>query len=111
MNNCRIFCLDNSELAKYEAHSKGYRNDVYVLLNGEYYNMYICDIIRLGQDFDCEFTDYGYFSVESNLILVKEVKIEFIEKTIHMLISDSYFDRIKPTDISNMDMALFKDFT
>lgn len=109
MNNFKIFCLDNSESAQYEAYSKGYRSDIYVLLNEEYYHLYFYDIIRLRQDFDCEFKDYGYFSVEPNLILVKEIKLEFIEKTVLMLISDSYFDRIRPVQISGFDVAQFKN--
>ncbi|MCS3557534.1 MULTISPECIES: hypothetical protein [unclassified Sphingobacterium] len=109
MNNYKIFCLDNSELAQYEAYSKGYRSDIYVLLNGEYYHLYFCNIIRLRQDFDCEFKDYGYFSVEPNLILVKEVKLDFIEKTVQMLISDSYFDRIRPVQIPSHHVEQLQD--
>lgn len=70
MNKMTIYFLDDSELAEYEAISKGYRTDIYVEIEDIFYNVSVYTILRLQQDFESENEDYGYYSVDPNLILV-----------------------------------------
>ncbi|WP_202906788.1 hypothetical protein [Abyssisolibacter fermentans] len=96
MNNIlKIIFLDSSELAENEALDKGYRNDVYVVINNQIFHINIYDIVRLKQDFDSEQKDYNYYAVEPNLILVKKVDKENIIYTIRKLNEEKYFENIK----------------
>ncbi|WP_156305470.1 hypothetical protein [Sphingobacterium endophyticum] len=109
MVSFKLYCLDNSELAQYESRSKGYREDIYIYVNGDYYNVCAYDIIRLTQDFESEFEHYGFFSIEPNLILVKEVTLNAIKETIRLLLTDTrYFEKIKTVDISKINLEELK---
>lgn len=109
MVSFKLYCLDNSELAQYESRSKGYREDIYIYVNGDYYNVFVYDIVRLKQDFEIELHCYGFFSIEPNLILVKEVTFNAIEETIRMLLTETrYFEKIKTVDISKINLEELK---
>jgi hypothetical protein len=96
MNTINIFCLDNSELKEYDSIDRGYRSDIYVSTNNEFYNLNIYDIVRLQQDFEAEVQSNGFFGIEPNLIIVKNVDIATIKHTINRLYKQKYFDKIKP---------------
>ncbi|NLW46988.1 MAG: hypothetical protein GXY86_06595 [Firmicutes bacterium] len=96
MEQLEVFVLDNSELAEFEAINKGYRNDVYIRKDGKYYQVNVYHILRLQQDFQSEIEDYGYYAIDPNLILVKEVSNKEIIQTIIFLNRQMYFDEIKP---------------
>ena len=98
MSNFTVLFTDNTELAEYEAVNKGYRNDVFVKIQHDYYNLRIYDIIRLKQDFESEVEEYGYYSTEPNLVLVSEVNTENIKGIICRLYDDGYFKHLKPVD-------------
>jgi hypothetical protein len=100
--------LDNSELAEFEASSRGYRGDIYVNIGGNYYNLAIYDIVRLQQDFEAEIQSYDFFSIEPNLIIVEEVTIVNIKKTIEKISRQKYFEKIKPIEKSEMKAALIQ---
>ena len=103
MDKLKIYFSDDSELAEYEAIKKGYREDVYVYCEDRVYKMSIYTLIRLQQDFDTELQVSGYYSVDPNLILVKETsKIEIIQ-TLNKLFAQNYFQRIK--EINNIDLS------
>ena len=102
MDAISVFCLDNSELAEYEAVSKGYREDVYVKVSDRYYHLYIYDIVRLQQDFESELEDYGVFSSDPNLVIVKEVNGMEIRKLANHLYKQRYFEEIKPVEKSKI---------
>ena len=103
MDSISFFCLDNSELAEYEAISRGFRSDIYVEISGEHYQLNIYDSVRLKQDFDTEIEDYGVFSIEPNVVLVKEVNIEEIKKTVINLLKQKYFKEIKPLNVKEIE--------
>lgn len=42
----QIFCLDNSEYAKFNAVSRGWRGDIYVKISGDYYKLEFYDMVR-----------------------------------------------------------------
>ena len=105
MDELRIYFSDDTELIEYEAIMKGYREDVYVYLKENVYKMSVYTLIRLQQDFDTELQMSGYYSVEPNLILVKETSKFEITRTINKLFSQGYFQRINGTnsiDLSQM---------
>jgi hypothetical protein len=105
MNMVKIYCTDNSELAEFEASGKGYRSDIFVKTDsGAIYQVYIYDIVRLQQDFETEIESDGYFAIEPNLILVKEVVMSQIRFTIEKLIKQKFFDSLKPIDESEVDL-------
>ncbi len=96
MNEIEIFCLYDDELSEYETHNKGYRNDLYVKTNSHYYQLNIYSITRLQQDFQSGIEDCGLYSVEPNLIIVKEVTIQSIKSIVFYLYKKKYFEEIKP---------------
>lgn len=102
MDTIKIYFLEDTELAEYEAVSKGYRNDVIVAISELFYHIYIYDIVRLQQDFELELENYGYYSIEPNLVLVKEASKEMIQLTIKALFEQNYFDNLKPVDKSSV---------
>lgn len=102
MDEIKVYFLEDTELAEYEAISKGYRNDVIVSVSDNFYHVYIYDVVRLQQDFDSELEEHGYYSIEPNLILVKEVSRENIHLTVKTLYEQKYFDSLKPIDKSSV---------
>ena len=106
MEQIEIYFSEDNELTEYEAINKGYRNDVYIKINMNIFKVNIYDSVRLIQDFETEIENYGYFSIEPNIILVKEVKKEEIVKIIAYLYNEKYFNSIKP--ISDFDIKNFK---
>lgn len=100
MDELKIIFLADSELDEFEAISKGYRNDVFINVSNKLFNVSVYDIVRLQQDFESELEEYGYFSIEPNLVLVKEVSKEQISLTVNKLFKQGYFDNLKPIDES-----------
>lgn len=109
MDNFKVYCLDNSEVSHYEAEAKGYRGDIFVLIDQDYFNLYFYDPIRIVQDFESEYSHYGFFSIEPNLILVKNVNAEAIINTITMLIkATTFFEKIKPIETLSSNLIIFQ---
>lgn len=106
MKGFEVYFLDDSELADFEAIQKGYRLDVYVNLYGNYYNVRIYDITRLKQDFEEEEQCEGYFAIEPNLVIVKEVNKKNIIFTLQNLYMQEYFKEIKP--VENIEINALK---
>ena len=98
MEKIEVYFLDDSESAEFEAIQKGYRLDVYIKVEQRYYNVRVYDLIRLKQDFDDEVESDGYYFIEPNLILVKEVNREEIKYTVYNLYKQRYFDYLKPLE-------------
>ncbi len=109
MENIKIYFLDNSEIAEFEASSRGYRSDVFVKINhGNIFHLHVYDIVRLRQDFETEVDSYGFFDIDSNIILVKEVVVDNIKLTIERLFKQKFFDRIKPINENEIDVTHLK---
>lgn len=98
MSELNIYFSDDSELAEYEALSRGYRTDVYVKIDSNIYNLKIYAMVRLQQDFESEIQSYGFYASEPNLILVKEANKEEVIETIKKLYEQKYFEEIKPVE-------------
>lgn len=98
MSNFTVIFTDDTELAEYEAVNKGYRNDVFVKIQEDYFNLRVYDIVRLKQDFESEVEEYGYYSAEPNLVLVTEVTKDNVLKIISQLYEDGYFNHLKSVD-------------
>lgn len=109
MNNFDIFCLDNSELSEFEAINKGYRSDIYVKSNEEFFHLNIYNITRLKQDFEFENEEYGFYANEPNLVIVKEVSIKEIEKVLLKISTQDFFEKLKPLSEDEVkDLKLIK---
>lgn len=106
MNKVKVYFLDDSELAEYEAISKGYRTDVYVKIEDVFYNVHVYNMRRLQQDFESESENYGYYTVDPNLILVKDANRNEIVFTIEKLYKQEYFEEIKP--VEKVDLSSLK---
>lgn len=101
----KIYCLDNSELTEFESSSRGYRSDIFVkTMTGDIYQLYVYDITRLKQDFETEIEVYGFFGIESNIILVKKVILSDIKLTIEKLFAQKFFDSLKPIEKNKIDI-------
>ena len=103
MSNLNIYFLYDSELAEYEASNKGYRTDVFVEIDSSLYNVRIYTLLRLQQGFESEIESYGFYTVEPNLILVKDSNKKEIIETIKRLYEQKYFDELKP--IENVEVG------
>ncbi len=108
MDELKIYFREDSELTEHEAIYKGYRNDVFVSISNQLFNVNVYDAVRLQQDFETELEEYGYFSIEPNLVLVKEVSKEQISVTIHKLFEQGFFNSLKPIDKDEYN-NLFQD--
>lgn len=106
MKEINIYFLYDSELTEFEAIQKGYRVDVYVKVENQYFNLKVFDIVRLQQEFQSEVSKEGYYAIEPNLILVKEVNKKEIVYTIKSLYKQKYFEEIKP--VENIDVSQLK---
>lgn len=101
MEELKIYFLYDTELSEFEAIQKGYRVDVFVKVKNQYFNLRFFDIVRLRQEFESEVDSEGYYSVEPNLVLVKEVNKKEIIFTIKNLYKQKYFEEVKPVDNIN----------
>lgn len=102
MEEVEVYFSDDSKLAESEAIQKGYRLDVYVKVEEDYFNVRVYDLIRLNQDFDDEVQSDGYYLIEPNLLLVKEVNRKEIKFTIGELYKQKYFNNLKPLEYVNI---------
>ncbi|MGE5405361.1 MAG: hypothetical protein ACM3PP_10550 [Candidatus Saccharibacteria bacterium] len=82
---------DETEIAE-----KGYRFGTYVKIGVNFYEVHVYDIVRLQQDFKRELETAGFYDIEPNIILVREVTKKDIEFTVRELCKRGYFDRLKP---------------
>lgn len=98
MNEFEVYFTDDSEYADFEANQKGFRLDVYVKIVNEYFNVNVYDIVRLNQEFEIAIESEGYYSIEPNLVLVKDVNREEIKFCIGKLFKQKYFDNLKPLE-------------
>jgi hypothetical protein len=98
MKTIEIFFQDDSKLSEFEAKNKGYRTDVYVKIENAFYNVRVYDIFTLQQDFEREQNSFGYYSIEPNLVLVKDANKTEIIETIKKLYEQKYFEYIKPVE-------------
>lgn len=55
-------------------------------------------MVRLQQDYELEIQTYGYYSIEPNLVLVKDVSKDEIEFVVKRLSEQNYFENIQPID-------------
>lgn len=103
-----IYCYNKSERDEFEASSKGYRSDVFVKINDEYYNVTIYDTVRLVQDFETENEDYGFFAIDPNIVLVRDVSTPIIKYVLKKLYDSHYFEKIKPVRKSELYIEKFR---
>jgi hypothetical protein len=103
MNDVEVYFLNDSDQAEFEAGSRGFRNDVFVKEGECFYKLNIYDIVRLKQDFENETEEYGYFSIEPNLVIVKEVTRPEIKLTILKLAKQKFFLELKPFDKAEIE--------
>lgn len=102
MENLKVLYLNDTERSEWEGKSKGYRNDVYVKVGNKLFNIKVYDMVRLQQDYELEIQTYGYYSIEPNLVLVKDVSKEEIEFVVRRLFEQNYFENIQPIDDENI---------
>ncbi len=107
MNYPVLYCEEYSERELMEAHSRGYKEDMYVSFNKFLYKICVYDITRLTQDFELELEKYGFYNVMPNLIIVAEVTPKCVNNTIYELSERDYFDSLKPIDIDVSKLNLF----
>ena len=106
MNQLKIYFLYDDELSEYEAINKGFRVDVFVKIDNQFFNLRIYDMIRLQQDFDCCIDRDGYYPVDPNLVLVTEVTKNEIVNTVKNLYTQKYFNEIKPASVVNIEKLI-----
>lgn len=101
-----IYFSDDSEALEIEAVDRGWRNDVYVLIDNLLFHLNVYTIERLDKDFKIELEYYGYYTVDSNMILVISSDKNTIISTILHLYKQAYFKEIKPEANNNVDKLI-----
>lgn len=101
----KIYCSENNDLTEFESIKRGYRSDIYVrVISGQIYHLSVFDIIRLQQEFEYSIREAGFYSIDPNLILVEEVSISNIKLTIEKLMSEHFFDHLKPIGLEDINI-------
>lgn len=96
-----IYVEDNSKNMKDESFQKNYRNDVYVKIDNNFYNLSIITIARLKDEVEESFEDGIVFCTPNNLIIVKEVTNDCIIDSIKVLYHKNYFSGCKECEVDN----------
>ena len=86
-----IYVEDNSKNMQDESFQKNYRNDVYVKIDNNFYNLSIITIARLKQEVEEFFENEIVFCTPNNVIIVKEVTNYCIIDSIKVLYKKNYF--------------------
>lgn len=94
INMFQVYFSTDDKLSEWEAVSKGYRSDVYVLCNGLTYKVNIYTPTRLMQDYETEFEYYGYYIIEENTVIVPEASKENIISSLQRLYNKSEFNKM-----------------
>jgi hypothetical protein len=81
-----IYFGNNTELLEFESYYKGYRLDVYVKIDTNFYNVHVLSIETLKKEFEVENSDYRFYDSEPGAILVKEVLRKDIIETLKDMI-------------------------
>jgi hypothetical protein len=97
MDNLTIYGYENSEMSDYEAFVRGHI-EIYVKKGEDFFIINVYDIVRLEQDFISEIKNYGFFNVETAIIIVNEVTIKNISTTLEKLDENGFFHNLKPLD-------------
>ena len=103
MDNIKIFFLDDTTLAEYEAVNKGYRIDIFVEIDEKFYNVRAYSLIRLQQDYETEMEASGFYYTEPNMIIVRDANKEEIVYAINRHYKGKYFDGIKSVQNMNLE--------
>lgn len=82
------------EYIEWDTNLKGLRNDVVVEIDSKKYKLCIISMSRLQQEFESWIKDDGYYMVDPNLIIVKNVTKQEIEFTIKKLYESKYFESL-----------------
>lgn len=90
----KIIYEDDTQRAEVEAYYKEYRNDIIVEINGSKYRIYVTTMTRLIQDYETEIEAGEYYMMDPNIVIVKEVTKNTIEKTLEYQASRKYFDKL-----------------
>ena len=96
-----IYVEDNSKNMKDESFQKNYRNDVYVKIDNNFYNLSIITIARLKEEVEESFENEIVFCMPNNLIIVKEVANDCIIDSIKVLYHKNYFSGCKECEIND----------
>ena len=96
-----IYVEDNSKNMKDESFQKNYRNDVYVKIDNNFYNLSIITIARLKEEVEESFENEIVFCMPNNLIIVKEVTNDCIIDSIKVLYHKNYFSGCKECEIND----------
>jgi hypothetical protein len=110
MKDITIYCNESSELASFEALSRGYRQ-IYVSKGNDFFMLNVYDIIRLQQDFLVEIESSGFYGVEPNIVVVKEVTNKNVVFTVEQLYEQHYFDFLKPINPDDFERDSMQEMT
>lgn len=96
MTSLNVKFAYNTLRKDFEATSRGYRSDIFLIQNGQWYQINAYTILRLQQDFDAEMEYSGFYTPEPNLIFVEETSIENILFTLKKLQKEGVFKQFVP---------------
>ena len=92
----KLYCLDDSERTADEAIDRGFRNDIFVKIDNLFYRISIYNITRLSQEFLHDIEEFGFYGIDNNIVLVREVEKEIIFQTVEYLTKRNYFEVLLP---------------
>ena len=98
LSTCLVhFPEDFDERGEWEVERKGWLQGVQVeLTNGNSYPLFFYDPIRLSQDLEADAKQGRTAIAEPGMVIVAEVTRECILRAVETLISEGFFDHLKP---------------
>ena len=73
-----------------------FRSYIFVKIDNLFYRISIYNITRLSQEFLHDIEEFGFYGIDNNIVLVREVEKEIIFQTVEYLTKRNYFEVLLP---------------
>ncbi len=92
MKKVSIYFGDDSKAAEMDHFNRCYRSDVFVQIDELLFNVVFFDPDRLVEEFHLQYERQGFYDIDPNLVLLKDITTEAIIKTTLALVEKKYFE-------------------
>ena len=96
-----IYVKDNSQEKNLLCKARGYRRDIFVKVNENFYKMNVFSFTYLKQYLQNQYELEKVYCIEPNLLIVRSVSKKNIIDTILKQAQNFYFDEIKKCKVAN----------
>lgn len=104
-----IYFSNNDEIIEYDIIEKGWRGDILVEINKNFYHLTVITLDRLSKEFNDAVAENRIYNIDTNIVLVTETSRRIIIETLLYLIDNGYFINAKPVDLNEFLLDFDKD--